>query len=345
MKKIAFLVCRNGLGHIRRVLAILNSLLRERKNFNAKVFSSKEKIELLKDWSIYKKIIKNEKVKFIPFEPYPFWSENLEKIDLKKLLSWEKDLKKLNLEKFDLLISDNLVETLKYNKRTILSGSFLWHIVYLNAFGKKKEIQDYYDKCEEILLKNKPKMIVNKYFYMPELERDTDLYKVGMLKSIKKSLKKSEEKKIGVFISFSAEGSLLEKIGEVNYQRFENFKIYLDKRFKREIKRKPIFDYNKIGFSKIKAILGVASMGVITESFGTSTPLFFFPSKNPEIEHNSKVLKNLSLGYEVTSFEDGFEKIYSFYKKNSNYKYYLKRLKKIDKEGLKETVNFLKKFI
>lgn len=347
MKKIGILVCRNGLGHIRRILQIVDFLLSEEKKINIDIFFDFKQKELLCNWKIINKLEKNKNVKFFNFAPYPFWPINFNNLDTKKLLKWHKSIKELKLEKFDLVISDNLVEPIKYNKNTILSGSFLWHQVYLKAFKDVEEIKVYYKNSSEILKKYKPQMIVNRYFYMPSLEREVNIIKVGMLKSLKKNLRKKKNK-IGVLFSYSAEGTFIEKFKKIEENKsFDGFEIYLDKRTYSSCKNKnnfKFFDYDKDGFSKIHALIGVASIGTITESFGTSTPLFFFKSKNPEIDHNSKILKKMSLGFEINSFEEAFRKIRLFYKNKYDLKF-KNNLKKIDKNGLKQTLNIIKKFL
>lgn len=347
MKNLGFIVCKNGLGHIRRIVPLINEILSSYKNLEIHLFSSEKQLELLKNWKILKEIISCKNLKYHPFEPYPFWSENINILNPKKLLDWDKALKKLKLENYDFIISDNLVEPIKYNKNTILSGSFLWHQVYLKAFKDVEEIKVYYKNSSEILKKYKPKMIANRYFYMPSLEREVNIIKVGMWKSLKKNLRKKKNK-IGVLFSYSAEGTFIEKFKKIEENKsFDGFKIYLDKRTYSSCKDKnnfKFFDYDNDEFSKIHALIGVASIGTITESFGTSTPLFFFKSKNPEIDHNSKILKKMFLGFEINSFEDAFRKIRLFYKNKYNLKF-KNNLKKIDKNGLKQALNIIKKFL
>lgn len=342
MRYLGILVCRNGLGHIRRIIQVVDFLLLKEKKINIEIFFDFKQKEMLKNWKIINKLEKNESVKFFNFSPYPFWSSNLKDLNPKKLLNWHKDLKKLNLEKFDLIISDNLIETIIYNKNTILSGSFLWHIIYKIAFCDNKEIENYYNFCSEILYKNKTKMIVNKYFFMPQLEEQVETLKVGMLKSLKRNRKKLKDGKIGVLFAYFNELKLNNfRSSNNNFDFFADLRTF--QKFRKENFKK--FSYEKMGFSKIEAILGTSSMGTITESFGTSTPLFVLPSKNPEILHNLNILKKLGLGFETKDVKDGLEKIKDFYKGELNYKNYLNSLKKIEKNGLNETYKLLKNFL
>lgn len=347
MKNLGFIVCKNGLGHIRRIVPLIKEILSFYKNLEIHLFASEKQLEILKDWEVLKEILSYKNLKCHIFEPYPFWSENINILNPKKLLDWDKALKKLKLENYDFIISDNLVEPLKYNKKVLLSGSFLWHQVYLKAFKDVEEIKIYSKNSREILKKYKPKMLVNKYFYMPSLEREVNIAKVGMWKSLKKNLRKKKNK-IGVLFTYSAEGTFIEKFKKIEGDKsFDGFEIYLDKRtyaFCKDKNNFKFFDYEKDEFSEIHALIGVSSIGTITESFGTSTPLFFFKSKNPEIKHNSKVLKKMSLGFEINSFEEAFKKIRFFYKNKYDLKF-RKNLRKIDKNGLNEALNIIKKFL
>lgn len=343
MRKIGVLVCSNGLGHIRRIVQIIYNLQKELKNFKIDIFFDFEKKRYLKGWKLFEKLCSNEKVFFKNFNPFPHWPEDFKNFNVNELLNWHKEI--VFLKNYDYVISDNFLEPLLYNKKTIISGSFLWHHIYFDAFGNNGKIKNYFDFCNEILEKYNPKIIVNKYFFYPALKNYPETIKIGMLKSIKRNVKKKREGRYGVLFSFSASAffnSEFEKILTEN----KKFKIYFDKRMKEKFEKSnfKVFSYEKNSFSKIHGILGFAGIGTITESIGTQTPLFVLPSKNPELVHNSIILEKLNVGRRISSVKEGLEGILEFYKRE-NYKKYLRSLKKLDKNGLEETLKFIKKFI
>ena len=62
-----------------------------------------------------------------------------------------------DIDKYDKVITDNLVEILKYRPDAIYSGSFLWSDIWRNKFGSNK----FSDEQDEIFNDVKPKVICN----------------------------------------------------------------------------------------------------------------------------------------------------------------------------------------
>lgn len=343
MIKIGVLVCSNGLGHLRRIVQIIYNLEKNINNLEIDLYFDFEKKKYLKGWNLFEKISASKNIFLKDYKAYPFWPKDFKDLSLKKLLNWHREIE--FLKNYDYVISDNFVEPLIYNKKTIISGSFLWHQVYYDGFKANKGIEDYFDFCSNILEKYRPKIIVNRYFFYPALKEYQDLVKVGMLKSIKRYVKKKRNEKLGILLSFSTGGKVGPEV-EKFLKENKNFQIYLDKRMKETIEKSNcrVFSYEKDSFSKIHAILGFAGMGTITEAAGTKTPLFVLPSKNPEIIHNSIVLGKLNIGKRIDSIKEGLEKVLNFYSRRG-YKDYLKSIKKLDMNGLKDTVGFIKSFI
>lgn len=343
MIKIGVLVCSNGLGHLRRIVQIIYILEKMINNLKIYIYFDFEKKKYLKGWNLFEKISSNKNIFLKDYKAYPFWPKDFKDLNLKKLLNWHREIE--FLKNYDYVISDNFVEPLIYNENTIISGSFLWHQVYYDGFKANKGIEDYFDFCSNILEKYSPKIIVNRYFFYPALKPYPALVKVGMLKSIKRYVKKKKNEKLGILFSFSAGGKVGSGI-EKFLKETKNFHIYFDKRMKETFGKSnyKVFSYEKDSFSKIHAIIGFAGMGAITESVGTKTPLFVLPSKNPEIIHNSIVLEKLNIGKRIDSIEEGLEKVSNFYR-GKEYKTYFKSLKKLDKNGIQDTIKFIKKFI
>lgn len=343
MIRIGILVCSNGLGHLRRIIQIVYYLKKKLNNYKIDIFFDFKNKEYLGDWKIFKKLMEDKNIFFRNFNPYPYWPGDLKNFDTKKLLYWHKEIN--FLKNYDYVISDNFLESLIYNKKTILSGSFLWHHLYYESSGKDKNIKEYYNFCNNLMKEYSPVMIVNKYFFYPKLNENLNLIKVGMLKSIKKSVSKKKNKKTGVLLSFSASEDILKEINKLK-EFNQKCCFYADKRIKENLNLKTLktFSYEKNSFANINGIIGYAGMGLITEAIGTKTPLFVLPSKNPEINHNSIVLEKLKVGKRVLSIDKGIEEILKFYK-GKNYFKYLKRVEKIDKNGIKDTINFILKYI
>lgn len=181
---IAFFCCSNGYGHFKRVLSIA---------------------ELLKD--VYDVHIYCEKYQFDKFKPDLKVNFHFYKISN---IRWDETLNtnKVNFEDYykwcslygpiactyDKVISDNIIGLLRFCKKVIISGSFLWKDVFYSKFGKNK-ITDF---DNELLDKYSPTIITNKYLETQSLVDYKNTRKFGFgCKDIK--VKLFEIKKIVAF--------------------------------------------------------------------------------------------------------------------------------------------------
>ena len=133
--KIAFIVCSNGYGHFHRILQVCAHF----NHHEVDIYCEQYQYNRFKP--------KQSNLNFI------FYKTSNIRWDNKEIGSL--DIK--NLDKYDKVITDNLVEVLKYRPDALLSGSFLWSDVWRDRFGDN----NFSDKEDELFNSVKPKVICN----------------------------------------------------------------------------------------------------------------------------------------------------------------------------------------
>ena len=158
--KVALIACSNGLGHVYRMLSLCQSLVAR-----GAVPTIIAPIDSLRHLC---KIHDYELPEYINYKSN---SSYMDWIDSKKN-AWTKSSP--NLDSYDIVVSDNLIEVLEFRSDTILSGSFFWHeaLPSIPLYKKNKAIR--------LIKKYRPKMIATKLFASDYLEEYTHISYVGI---------------------------------------------------------------------------------------------------------------------------------------------------------------------
>ena len=320
---VALIACSNGYGHTRRLLSIYCAL--KNKGIRAKLFAKKKIItDLVKLYSL-------SMPNYLHFDS----NTNIEHLINGKALNWEYKVPKL--DKYKVVVSDNLPDILSIRKDTILSGSFLWH-------HSLKKINSKLKSKHEFLLSNyKPIMISSNLFSPKYLLEKTDLRKVGLF-SFNKIGNTDKNQKRNLLISFGSNG---------DPKKFERF---LNKIIKNTI---IINSFNKIWIepnlysnnlpkncfkaSYTREMYCTLNLAIIRPGIGTITDLLenkvnmlmYFEKDNLEMQENANTIKNLNLGIILSNYTQLVKLIKSDkYKiENSNFN--------LNFNGAKEAVNII----
>ena len=150
MKKIAFFINSNGFGHYDRCRQIASNLV---SNFEITFFCKDyqhSKIGILESTIVHE--LKKDTIR---------WDKNIIENNIRFEAYKEGLLERCtSLDKYDLVISDNIVGILKYRPDAILSGSFFWKDVFYEKFGNNKLT----DFDNDLIEKHNPLILTNKYF-------------------------------------------------------------------------------------------------------------------------------------------------------------------------------------
>ena len=291
-KSIAFFVCPNGLGHLRRAISIIEKLL-QIKYIKIRLFISKNKSNSL----LIKYFKKLPRTELIFFDlPHPAYDEN----DYDYLLILD-DLKP-HLKKIDAIISDNLIYPFLCSevKHKFCIAQFFWHnlISHENlSFEKRKIINLEMD----YLGRNKFITYGSSIFSM----RDVSQYKLFKAVDLVDNplLKKttSVKEKKGILITDGTTSSSREYLariipGIVQISKNYGLEVYISPRIskKENFKQVKIFKYNSTDFSNL--ILGICrpGLGIISDLlYSGAIPIPCFLEKNYEMQYNQSTLNNL----------------------------------------------------
>ncbi len=162
-KNVALFTCTNGYGHIKRLLLLSEAL--NYSGVNTVLFTPK---------SCAKLIAKKEGISTFNIVDFDTHTRKQDWLD-ESATKWIKLAP--NLSKFDIVVSDNLIEILYIRPDAWLSGSFFWHDA-LDCFPVNLKEQSL-----ALLKKYKPKMISSKLFTSDQLKAHVELYEVGLYSS------------------------------------------------------------------------------------------------------------------------------------------------------------------
>ena len=335
MKKVAVIVCNNGLGHIKRVLWLLR-LFYEKfpSKIQADIFVNSEKLKYFPSITNYF----NKNKYRISFFRVNADSVNYEEGFLSKY--------KNHLESADYIWSDNLIFPLKYRKEVFLTGSFLWLDVIEDVNVAKRE--------EEILIENHPIMIASKYFATPNVKNLTKFVGVGMYEYFPFHIPENFSHKILLSCGKSPSANIF-------------FKKYIPV-LKKEIKKIPspieIFideDYyqnfcfaknvKKANFSE--EMFSCTSAAVIRPGVRTICDVLlkggrifsFFEENNFEINHNAEVLEKLKVGEKCHDVTAALAQAVEYLSDKGKQEKHINSLKELDFHGLVETVIKIKEIL
>jgi len=244
--------------------------------------------------------------------------------------------------------SDNLLFPYEYNKKTIITGSFLW------TNNSKYLLKDLDLK---ILNKKDVKLIGNRYFTSPDTRKNLRFFPVGMLDDIETN-KKNHKQINSILIS---SGNTQNGIDFLYHQILNNkdylenisrnCKLYIEANIYDNIKfhskniKKATFSRSM--YEEIGSAIARPGMGTITDSWNSGIKVFpFFGENDIELIHNSKVVKKIQGDKDQSSTNLIFQikKALKYNKSLRMKKKQMKILYSLDNKGIDDTASYLEKF-
>ena len=151
--KIGIYVCSNGYGHFHRMLQVCAHL------------------------PFHEIDIHCERYQYNRFKPtqdnlnFIFYEESNIRWDRKRVGSIDTS----GIDKYDKVITDNLVEILKYRPDALLSGSFLWSDIWREKYGNN----DFSDEQDKIFHDVKPRVVCNGDVVFGQLKKYINKVDIG----------------------------------------------------------------------------------------------------------------------------------------------------------------------
>ena len=335
MKKVAVIVCNNGLGHIKRVLWLLRLFYRKfPSKIQADVFVNSDKLKYFPSISNY--FNKNKYgINFFNINTENF---NYEKEFLNKY--------KNHLLCVDYIWCDNLIFPLKYRKEVFLTGSFLWLDAIDDTNIAKRE--------KEILLENHSVMIANKYFATPNVKSLTQFIGVGMYEYFTFHIPEDFPHKILLSCGKSTSANIfLKKYIPVLKKEIKkipsNIEVFIEPDYYQHfcvaenIKKA---NFSEEMFSCISAAAIRPGIGTICDILLKGGRIFsFFEDNHFEINHNAEVLEKLGVGKKCQNVTEALAQAVEYLFDKRQQEKHINSLKKLDFQGLDETVIKIKEIL
>ncbi|MBU1145324.1 MAG: hypothetical protein KJ971_05660 [Firmicutes bacterium] len=339
--KIAILACSNGLGHVRRVIAISSYILRSGFKGNITAFLPSSHLEILGNWTETKYFLNHPSVSICDFK-YPIIPDRKTKSLFEK--KWlQIDLP--NLDDFDVVWSDNITQVLKDRPDAIITGSFFWHEVFSHS-NHNSELQEFIIEQRELIRKTEPIIAGNEYFSTPEIKNVKRFCPVGLYRY---NITFKEKKENNILLSCGLGGEE-EDVTKTALQRIieENLKppktLFVEKRILPNSYPSWIekADFSDNMFHNCLAVCIRPGMGTISDSLVNRTRIFSFSTENSfEMEYNSKILEKLGVGESCKNPYDSYRKALEFISDNDKVELQIFRTSHLRTDGVLATAKLI----
>ncbi len=326
-KNILVLPCNNGLGHVVRCVILSNELC---KNHN---------VHLVLDKSKKKSFKINKKIKIINLKLNS-------DLAAKKNYNLEKRFEIFYKKKFDLVLSDNLIEPIFSDLKVILFCNFFWHDIFKSHDIKKLAIKTVQQKKIPILR--------NYLIHYKKYKNSIFIPFYG------KFNKKLNIKKENLLISFGTSNLKnkikLKKLILKNIYQFKFKKIYVDKdiyfflrkRLKNLRQKNSIYlaKYDKKMFNSVTTAIVKPGLGIVrdclSESIKIVVPKINF---NDEFKNTSKILFQNKLAIIKNSFYESIKYCSKYVSNDEEKVKYYKRCKNLKWNGEIFAKKYIIKFL
>lgn len=175
-RRVAAVICANGLGHFRRVLEVSHALVRLVPGVRLDLVCGRWQLDRMRDWGTAGALAADPRVGWVhdAMEPGVRWSPDPAVYGDGRLKAWVRRLEDARvLEGADLVLSDNLAGVLELRPDAVLMGSFLWSDVLDGAFPDSPEAREFAAWERGLLDRNRPPMLCVRDIAMPSLASRT----------------------------------------------------------------------------------------------------------------------------------------------------------------------------
>ena len=263
--KIGIYICSNGYGHFHRMLQVCSNL----PYYDIDIYCERYQYN-----------------RFNPQRPnlnFIFYDESNIRWDKKEFGSLDVG----DIDKYDKVITDNLVEVLKYRPDAIYSGSFLWSDVWRDRFGDN----EFSDEQDKIFHDVKPKVICNGDVVFGQLKDYENKVNIGW--GCKDDFKDIKEFNLDTIVcvppSLNYTDEYTEKFLEIreDYQNDFNFSFNLN--------------HTENSLFVIRP-----GLGVITTCVAKRIPIIalWADEDSSEIKHLAKRVEELGIGRRLNVYDD-----------------------------------------
>ena len=162
--KLGIYCCSNGYGHFHRTIQVVENLEELDVTIHCNEYQYKRFLDKL------------PKAKYLFYTDSNIrWDTLSKKITLiiKVSKNVEKNIK--NIDDYDLVVTDNIVEILRYRKDSIYSGPFLWFDVFQEKFGKNT----FSEEERKLFYDVNPLVVCNDMVVFGSLQKYSNKFDIG----------------------------------------------------------------------------------------------------------------------------------------------------------------------
>ena len=310
---LAVVSCANGLGHLKRVVRLVITLIDRLHVESLTLFCEPEDSKQIENWDKYFRLKERRNFALVPVQLPMKWSPDANSYG-EWLTSWHTIMSSWRLKNYDAVLSDNLVEPLLYSNHVVLSGSFFWHDVLSEAYGEIPAVKKYARLCREVLASSRPHIIANRYFVTPAVCAQGNVHKIGLIhfSKINESRSTASRPKRAVIALGGANAApdlisqLKRAIHALNPNGVEVFAPEgLCQILAREGTAVQPFDFWSDDFDKMDFAIVRGGLGTISDCVASRLPMLFVNDPKPEIQFNQQRLEQLGIGLALDRVSDG----------------------------------------
>jgi|GEM_PF-976226 len=153
--------CTNGLGHVRRLIGILEQLAERSPDIDVELVCEAWQIERLRGWTPLERLLQSGlETHFGWISPGVEWRLTTDDYSDQNLLSWEERLVDCApIHEADLVLSDNLGAITDLRPDAVLVGSFLWSDTLAAAHAGHPAIDRFVERERALLERHRPPML------------------------------------------------------------------------------------------------------------------------------------------------------------------------------------------
>jgi hypothetical protein len=351
---LCFIACSNGLGHFKRVALVCDALLEIRPDADIDIVCRRWQIQRLESWPVLTRL-ERARVTFRELDTVVRWSNLTASSHADSLRTWSRALEGLGLDRFDVVVSDNLVEPLLYRSDSVLMGSFLWSDL-IRRSAVHRRFGAYAQACDEILSEHEPAMISNRYFAMPAVVAQTRSVPVGFIDpaptvtNVKASSLQGETRPRRVLLYPGSSPSTTELMAAwvdetaLGGPGAEAWQLFASEGFRSSVQRAVRivpFGFGRQDFSEIDLVVGRPGMGILMDCVASRTPIMCVPEDDPEMAHNAQVIHDLEIGVRLRELRQAQSVATYFANERVATGLYDEALDALDRDGLTQSAAYL----
>lgn len=314
MAKVAFVVCGNGYGHLRRVTEVIREIHRLHVSTSILLAITPRQQEILLQWDFWASVNKSRIQVFISDLDHNLKATLPADYSLKMYRdSWVSLYQVLHQFNADKLVSDNLAGLLDEFPHAVLMGSFLWADCLEAGHRNTPEVTAICRQELELLRIHRPKMFGVADMVMPAVVQETHFQGLPWFCQRQSPARRSG-KTPRVLVSGGGTKRATDPLNEVlaTLVKEGGVRIFADRLLGSQpmwSNQVSLFDFSNESFGDIDMIFCRPGIGILTDAVSHTIPVCVIEDADKEMQHNAMRVESLSIGFKWNKMNFSKERI------------------------------------